>query len=72
MSIELQLNTMTVEEKVRLLEQVWDNLCQDSGNVRSPDWHAAILEGRRKALSNGSMPISAWTDAKRRLLALGE
>jgi len=34
MPIELPLNTMSVEEKVQLLEQVWDNLCRQSGDVR--------------------------------------
>ncbi len=33
MSIELPLNTMTVAEKIQLLETVWDNLCHESGDV---------------------------------------
>ena len=33
MSIELSLNTMTVAEKVQLLETVWDNLCRESGEI---------------------------------------
>jgi hypothetical protein len=39
MSAEIPLDNLSVSEKVRLLERVWDSLCSKSGDVRSPDWH---------------------------------
>ena len=72
MQIELSLNAMTIGEKVQLLEQVWDNLCQQSGDVRSPDWHFAILEERRRQIENGAMAVSSWSEAKERLQKLGK
>jgi Putative addiction module component len=39
MPIELPLSTMSVSEKVQLLEQVWDDLCKQSGEIPTPDWH---------------------------------
>ena len=72
MPIELQLNTMSVGEKVQLLEQVWDDLCRQSGEVRSPDWHAAILNERMRQIENGTMSVSPWTEAKERLQKLGK
>ncbi len=72
MPIELPLNTMTVGEKVQLLEQVWDNLCQQSGDVRSPEWHAAILHERKRQIENGTMTVSPWSEAKERLQKLGK
>jgi len=72
MRIELQLNTMSVGEKVQLLEQVWDDLCRQSGEVRSPDWHAAILNERMRQIENGTMSVSPWTEAKERLQKLGK
>jgi len=71
MPIELPLNTMSVEEKVQLLEQVWDNLCRQSGNVRSPEWHAGILNERKKQIVIGTMAVSPCTEAKERLQKLG-
>jgi putative addiction module component (TIGR02574 family) len=71
MSIELPLSTMTVSEKVQLLEQVWDDLCRQSGEVRSPDWHAAILQERQRQIENGTMSVSPWSEAKERLQKLG-
>jgi putative addiction module component (TIGR02574 family) len=72
MPIELPLNTMSVEEKVQLLEQVWDNLCRQSGDVRSPEWHAVILNERKKQIENGTMAVSPWSEAKERLQKLGK
>jgi len=72
MRIELQLNTMSVGEKVQLLEQVWDDLCRQSGEIRSPDWHAAILNERMRQIENGTMSVSPWTEAKERLQKLGK
>ena len=72
MPIELSLNAMTIGEKVQLLEQVWDNLCQQSGDVRSPEWHSAILQERQRQIENGIMAVSSWSDAKERLQKLGK
>ncbi len=72
MRLELPLNTMSVGEKVQLLEQVWDNLCHQSGDVRSPEWHAAILNERQKQIEDGRMSVSSWSEAKDRLQKLGK
>ncbi len=70
MTIELPLNTMSVEEKVQLLEQIWDSLSRQSGDVRSPDWHAVILNERKRQIENGKMTVSPWSEAKERLQKL--
>ena len=72
MPLELPLDSMSVGEKVQLLEKVWDNLCHQSGDVRSPEWHAAVLEERAKQIKDGSMTVSAWSEAKERLQKLGK
>ena len=72
MSIEIQLEGLTVAQKMQLLERIWDDLCHESGDVRSPDWHAAVLAERKRQIESGEMPISSWSDAKERLMKLGE
>jgi putative addiction module component (TIGR02574 family) len=72
MSLELPLDTMSVSEKAQLLERVWDNLCRHSGDVRSPEWHAAILKERQKQIEDGRMSVSPWSGAKERLQNLGK
>ena len=71
MSVEIPLDNLSVSEKVRLLERVWDSLCSESGDVRSPDWHREVLETRKRRLEEGRATVSAWSEAKARLLDAG-
>ena len=71
MSIEIQLETLSVPEKVRLLESVWDSLCNKSGDVKSPQWHREVLDARKRRLKNGQAIVSPWNEAKTRLLEVG-
>ncbi len=71
MSSEIPLETMSVSEKVRLLERVWDSLCSKSGDVRSPEWHREVLETRKRRLEDGRATVSSWNEAKARLLEVG-
>lgn len=71
MSREIPLETLTVAEKVRLLESVWDSLCGEPSDVKSPDWHREILESRQRRLEDGSATISLWTEAKALLMKVG-
>ena len=70
MSNENAIETMTVAEKVRLLEAVWQSLCSHSGDVQSPEWHREVLEERKRRIENGSSKVSTWAEAKARLLRL--
>lgn len=72
MSIDIQLDGLTVAQKVLLLERIWDDLCHESGDVRSPEWHAKVLEERKQQIQDGTMPVSPWSEAKERLMKLGE
>lgn len=72
MPIELPLSTMSVSEKVQLFEQVWDDLCKQSGEIPTPDWHVAILNERQRQIENGTMSVSPWSEAKERLQKLGK
>ena len=62
---------MSVAEKVRLLESVWESQFAHPGDVQSPEWHREVLEDRRRRLEDGLATVSAWTDAKARLMQLG-
>jgi putative addiction module component (TIGR02574 family) len=71
MSVEIQIDSLSVAEKVQLLESVWESLCAHPGDVQSPEWHREVLEERRRRLEDGRATISSWADAKARLTQLG-
>lgn len=67
MTLAIDLDCMTTEEKLRLLEAVWQSLTQDSDSVRSPAWHGRVLEARDRALRNGESQLRDWSEAKQRI-----
>jgi hypothetical protein len=71
MSIDLPLETMSVAEKLRIMETVWASLCQKPADVTSPEWHAQVLADRTRRLESGESTVSEWGDAKQRLQDLG-
>lgn len=71
MSVDIQIETLSVAEKIQLLESVWQSLCAHPCDVRSPEWHREVLDERRRRLEDGRATISAWPDAKARLMQLG-
>jgi putative addiction module component (TIGR02574 family) len=72
MSVDIQIDSLSVAEKVQLLESVWGSLCAHPGDVQSPEWHREVLEERRRRLEDGRATISSWADAKARLMQLGQ
>ncbi|MHB0958213.1 MAG: addiction module protein [Pirellulaceae bacterium] len=72
MSIELPLDSMSVAEKLQLMELIWSSLCRHPGDVRSPEWHKAVLAERTRRLENGEATVASWNEAKSRLLKLGQ
>jgi putative addiction module component (TIGR02574 family) len=68
---EALIETLSVSEKVRLLESVWNSLCSKSGDVRSPEWHREVLETRKRRLEDGQATVVPWHEAKARLLEVG-
>ena len=45
MSIDLRLSEMSLTEKLRTMEALWDDLCH-LGENKPPYWHEAVLNKR--------------------------
>ena len=66
MNVTLPLARMSVAEKLRTMETLWDDLSRN-GEVASPDWHHEVLEKREKRLRAGEERPIAWETARKRL-----
>ena len=71
MSLDQSLNSMTVPEKLELMETVWASLCQKPTEMASPAWHEKVLAGWKRRLEAGEIEISPWNEAKKCLQDLG-
>jgi hypothetical protein len=63
----LELDKMTTVEKIRTMEQLWDDLSKNAENVLSPDWHDEILQQREEAVAEGKASFNDWETEKKRI-----
>lgn len=64
MEITLQLEKMSVGEKILTMEAIWDDLCRTADSIQSPDWHESVLTERDNKIVNGEDEFVDWTRAK--------
>jgi hypothetical protein len=67
MKIELPLDEMTVEEKIELIEVLWQDIGKRSDDFPVPDWHVEELEKTSRRLEAGLVKTYPLEEAKRRL-----
>ncbi|MDA8016559.1 MAG: addiction module protein [Thermoanaerobaculia bacterium] len=67
MSSVLDIESMSVEDKLRLIESVWNDLSRNAEAVPVPDWHLTELQERERRLQDGRSTLSDWSDVRRRL-----
>ncbi len=67
MDVILPLDQMSLPEKLRVLETLWDDLGRHDGELESPAWHEEILKERQARAQAGEAIYSDWEDARVRL-----
>ena len=67
MATAVDLDKMSTDEKLRLLEAVWQNLSRSPETVPAPAWHGDVLKERDRRLRRGESRLRDWSDAKRRI-----
>ncbi len=65
--IESHFETMTVPEKLRLMEALWANLSRQEANLESPAWHENVLRERQARVNCGEATFMDWETAKQQL-----
>ena len=52
--IASEIKKMGVKEKLILMEQIWENLLNETdGGIESPVWHEEILKDRMEKIKTG-------------------
>jgi hypothetical protein len=69
MAATVDLQQMSVPEKLRLMEDLWRDLSQNESNVAAPLWHGEVLAEREKRLATGQDKLLDWETAKQELRA---
>ena len=53
------------DERLRLVEDIWDSLAEESARVPVPDWHRAELD--RRLNDREEQATISWTQVRERL-----
>jgi hypothetical protein len=64
MSATLPLNEMSLPEKLRMMEALWEDLSRNSDALDSPAWHDPVLQERERRIAAGEAHFSDWEIAK--------
>lgn len=59
---------MPVEERIRLVEDIWDSIAELPESVAVPEWHKQELEKRLDAYHANPTEGSPWHEVRERLL----
>jgi hypothetical protein len=53
MNIVLPLEKMTVDEKLKLMEEIWADLSRNPDDIPVPQWHLDLLREREQLVREG-------------------
>jgi hypothetical protein len=67
MPATLNLKQMSRPEKVRLMEQIWQDLSADEQEVESPSWHGEIIAARTAKVEQGNATFLTLGELEMRL-----
>jgi len=66
--IELsQIERMSVTERLRAMDQLWDSLSRHGDEIPSPDWHQDVLADRKARAQRGDAKFLTLDQLRSRL-----
>ena len=63
----IEIKQLSREEKLRVMEAIWEDLSTEDELIESPEWHKDALQETERRLSSGQEKIMEWQDAKKEL-----
>ena len=67
-----QIQEISFQEKLRLMEAIWEQMSREECNWEVPRWHEEILNECERLLAEGDATFIDWEDAKTHIKAAVE
>ena len=61
----LAIKQWSREEKLRMMEAIWEDLSEDEQSIQSPTWHESLLQDTEQRVQSGKEGTLDWQDAKK-------
>jgi len=62
-----EISRLSREEKLKVMEAIWEDLSRDAEQVESPEWHREALEETERRFQSGQEGVVDWQEAKKEL-----
>ncbi|HUE16805.1 MAG TPA: addiction module protein [Planctomycetaceae bacterium] len=63
-----QAMVLSVDEKLQLIEALWDSMARNPESIPVPDWQILELERRMESQRTNPQPGQSWIEVKREIL----
>jgi hypothetical protein len=63
----IEIGHLSREEKLKVMEAIWEDLSKEAEQVESPDWHREALDETEGRLRAGQESVVDWPEAKKEL-----
>ena len=67
MSDTIEIGGLSREEKLRVMEAIWEDLSREAEQIESPQWHCEALEETDRRRQAGQESVVDWQEAKKEL-----
>ena len=65
----LEIKKLDIEERMLLIEQIWDSIYDENKQIDSPSWHKKIINHRLELIKSGKMKFFSIAEVKREVYA---
>jgi hypothetical protein len=63
----IEIKQLSREEKLRVMEAIWEDLSSEDQSMPSPAWHESTLRETEQRVQSGKEQILDWKEAKKEL-----
>jgi putative addiction module component (TIGR02574 family) len=62
-----EISKLPLNEKIEIMEAIWEDLRSQAETVPVPDWHKDLLDARQKAVEEGREKVHEWNEVRKSL-----
>jgi putative addiction module component (TIGR02574 family) len=66
---ESELKSMSIDERLQMMESIWASFNHETGSIESPNWHGDVLAQRKAKLESGDAKFISLETLKTYYLA---
>ena len=52
-----EIHQLPLNEKLQIMEAIWEDLCAKADSIPVPDWHKDLLDARRDGVESGQEAV---------------